>query len=357
MVAQAEELSSRLRDFLRRQPLVGLKSARRRTRFIEKLRESEKKLRVLRRRRFHGATDPLHTTFHPLRCIVENFKHKNPDEAVWLAFLSVQFGWDGTSGTGETIRRFYSRFGHGLWDWKAVAQASTSVRDWMRENSRRLHELRFGNHRKYETNRPDSKFGTPAVIESFVRWVAKHGNTSPYEAFQSFVEHAESREAAFDDLFWALKIRRFGRTAKFDLLCLLGNLGILPVAPPHPYLRGATGPRAGALLLVTGKKVGNLTTEIIDIVRELQSALGSRPNAWKMPCATGRRRRASCRGHAELRPRSAFFAKTVVAGQLGPVSRSPHDGKAPPEVGAAVRTSCGQVSLGASSGCAWRGSR
>ncbi len=131
----------------------------------------------------------------------------------------------------------------------------------------------MGNHRKYETHKPDGEVGSPAVIESFVRWVERYGNGGPYEVLRSFVERAHSPEAAFDDLFRAPKVRRFGRTAKFDLLCMMGNLGMLSVVPDHPHLQGATGPRAGALLLTAGKKEGRLTAEIIEIVRDLQLAL------------------------------------------------------------------------------------
>jgi len=274
VVDDSVRLSQRLDGFLATHPLVGLRGARERRRFIEKLSESQKKRGILRRGRFHGSADPLHCTFHPLCCVVDNFQRGSLDEALWVAFLCVHLGWDGTSKTRETTQRFYSRFGQGLWDWQTVARAPTSVRDWMRGNPRRLRELRFGNHRKYESHKPDGEIGTPAVIESFVRWAAEHGNGSPYEAFRSFVEQAEGPEEAFDHLFSALRIRRFGRTAKFDFLCLLGNLGILRVAPGHPYLRGATGPRAGALLLKTGVKEGKLTADIVDSVRELQAVLG-----------------------------------------------------------------------------------
>jgi len=274
LLIRSEKLTVRLGRFLAEHTIVGFRTSRERMRFIEKLVESQRKCQAFRHRMFLGGTDPLSDKFHPFRCILSNFENGDFDEAVWLGFLCVHFGWDGNPKTRETIRRFYSRFDQGLWNWKNVARNPLSVRDWMRENSRRLSELKFGNHRKYESNKPDSDVGTPAVIESFVRWAAVHGNGSAYKAFQSFVQPSASPEVAFENLFRALDIHRFGRTARFDFLCLLGDLGILAVAPAHPYLRGATGPKDGAILLVTGKKGGKLTTEVVDIVRDLQAALG-----------------------------------------------------------------------------------
>jgi alpha-glutamyl/putrescinyl thymine pyrophosphorylase-like protein len=273
MIDGAKDLSSRLEDFLNKRPLVGLRSTLERERFVEKLRESLRKLQVLRRRTFLGATDPRDTTFHPLRCIIDKFNEGNVDEAVWVAFLCTHFGWDGTASTRETIRLFYSRREEGLWDWTTVVRVPTGVRDWMRANGERLKQLKFGNHRKYESNEAQGNIGTPAVIESFVRWTARYGEGSPSQAFRLFIERAKNPTAAFDDLFNALEIRRFGRTAKFDLLSLLGNLGILSVAPAHPYLKAATGPRAGTLLMMTGKKKGSLTAEMLDVILTLQSAL------------------------------------------------------------------------------------
>ncbi len=233
-IIRSEKLSVRLGRFLAEHKIVGCRTSRERMRFIEKLVESQRKCQAFRHRMFSGSTDPLSDKFHPFRCILSNFENGDFDETVWLAFLCVHFGWDGNPKTRETIRRFYSMFDQGLWNWKTVARNPLSVRDWMRENSRRLSELKFGNHRKYESNKPDSDVGTPAVIESFVRWAAVHGNRSAYKAFQSFVQPSASPEMAFESLFRALDIHRFGRTARFDLLCLLGNLGILAVAPAHP---------------------------------------------------------------------------------------------------------------------------
>jgi len=56
-----------------------------------------------------------------------------------------------------------------------------------------------------------------------------------------------NHEASFDRLYSSLRhVFRLGRTGVFDLLCLLGNTGILTVRPGSCYLRGSIGPLRGA---------------------------------------------------------------------------------------------------------------
>ena len=257
--------------------MPGLRRHTSREKFIGALMDSDKKLRALRLRIFSGQTDPGTKDFHPLRAIVENFNKGEHDEATWLAFLCIHFGWTRQGGkSAETVRLFYRKFGKGKWDWKTVVRSPADVREWMLTLSKaELKQLKFGNHRKYETNNPSSAIGTPAVITSFVEWVRQNGDSSAWQAFVSAKKIGATPEAAFDFLYESLgQVKRFGRTAKFDFLCLLGNLGILDVVPAHCYLHDSTGPRAGALLLVIGGKEGSLTPQIEGIVRKLRNSLG-----------------------------------------------------------------------------------
>ena len=45
------------------------------------------------------------------------------------------------------------------------------------------------------------------------------------------------------------QVASFGRTACFDYLTMIGKLGLAPIVPGTPYLKGATGPLRGASLL------------------------------------------------------------------------------------------------------------
>jgi hypothetical protein len=247
-----------------------------REQFISCLIESEKKLRALRSRVFSGGTDPLRKDFNPLQTIVEYFKNGQRDEAVWLAFLCIHFGWTNrVRERSDSVRLFYGKFEKGSWNWETVVQSPASVKSWMLKcGEAELAELKFGNHRKYETNNPRSPAGPPAVITSFVEWSRYNGGGSAWRAFDSATRANPTPEKAFAHLYQSLTpVKRFGRTAKFDFLCLLGNLGILDVTPGHCYLRGATGPKQGALLLVTGKKKGKLTTRVQTTIEELRKAL------------------------------------------------------------------------------------
>jgi len=48
-------------------------------------------------------------------------------------------------------------------------------------------------------------------------------------------------------------VERFGRTAKFDYLTMVGKLGLAAIEPGSTYMQGATGPLKGARLLFGGR--------------------------------------------------------------------------------------------------------
>jgi hypothetical protein len=76
----------------------------------------------------------------------------------------------------------------------------------------------------------------------------------------------------FDELYKQMRVvKRFGRLATFDYLTMLGKLGIAPIYPGSPYLRGATGPLSGARLLFTGDAASTLD---VDVANDRVIALG-----------------------------------------------------------------------------------
>jgi Alpha-glutamyl/putrescinyl thymine pyrophosphorylase clade 3 len=217
------------------------------------------------------------------------------DEAVWLAFLTTHFGQE----ERNTVGLFYGKFGSGRWDWDTVSQNPDEVRHWMVAHPELLKRLKFGNHRKHETNKPEHPKGTAAIIESFVKWVDDNSHGDPYEHLQA-ASKGRSPELAFDHAYRTLTVTRFGRTARFDLLCLLGNLGILDVSPPHCYLSNATGPKSGAVLMVTGKKSGRVTERVDRVIRKLQRHLGVPVEAMEDALCNWQKRPKSARRTAEL---------------------------------------------------------
>jgi hypothetical protein len=272
----AVTVHNKLDEFLNSHPLPGLQLDQSRKRFVQLLCESwaqHSLVSSLYTQKFDSYAEPNSNSFHPVLGILENYQKGERDEAIWLAFLSIHFGLE-----LNTIRLFYGKFGQGCWDWKTVVKNPDQIRVFLQRNHGQLGLLKFGNHRKYESNDPDKLIGTPNVIRSFVRWVIDNGTSSPYDAFLKQVSRAISYEDAFDRLYRNLRVIRFGRTAKFDLLALFGNLNILAVKPGHCYLRGATGPSYGAKLMVTGRRKGNLSHNVEQVIMALQNHLGPPAN-------------------------------------------------------------------------------
>lgn len=263
------EIGTRLTKFQKANDLPGLKMEESRARFIEEVWKSQKKFRALSMLKLSNSADLYEKEFDPVKTIMKLFKEGHLDEAVWLSFLTTHFGLDAKN----TIGQFYRKFGEGLWNWESIYENANSIRNWLISNEKGFKPLRFGNHRKFETKDPNNPNGTPAVIQSFVEWVQKTGDGRPYQAL-CVVSQANTPEERFDRLYRGISLIRFGRTAKFDFLCLLGNLGILKISPPHCYLDESTGPKGGALLMVEGKIKGRVTANIEEIIRRLWLTLG-----------------------------------------------------------------------------------
>jgi hypothetical protein len=294
------ELERRLKEFQDEHNLPGLRRKQDRGRFIDELMCSRKRVGMERMRVFPGSKDPADEEFYPPRSIRDLFRKGELDEAVWLTFLYIHFG-----RKEESVRLFYGKFGEGHWSWEKVRRDPRSVQTWMRAHGERVKELKFGNHRKYESNDPNKRVGTHAVIDSFVKWARRNGDGSPFKALAKFVTNGKRPEDAFDEIFDAFDVLRFGRTAKFDFLCLLGNLGILRVSPGHCYLRGATGPRTGAILMVTGVRTKRLGREVETRIAELQEYLGVSAEAMEDAlCNWQKEDNQGCESQAERKRKS-----------------------------------------------------
>jgi Alpha-glutamyl/putrescinyl thymine pyrophosphorylase clade 3 len=157
-----------LNSFLATNPLPGLRADQSRKRFLQRLSESWEQhsiISALSTQKISGSADPHGFGFDPWSGILENYQKGKFDESIWLAFISIHFGL-----VLNTIRAFYGKFGEGRWDWQSVANNPDEIRLHFRMNRERLKLLKFGNHRKRESNDPDKTVGTPSVIRSFVTW-------------------------------------------------------------------------------------------------------------------------------------------------------------------------------------------
>ncbi len=195
-----------------------------------------------------------------LRWISEVQRSGDLDEALWRGFLAGHFGRP-SAGLREPEKIMSAGWflcgfsATPIWTWDRVSSDCRGFEAWLQSHQMDLKTLQFGNHRKYESKRPEKLF---EVISSFVAWVKSNGGT-PRQAFAA--DGSDDPWARFDTLFHAMKgIQRFGRTARFDTLCLLGNLELVSVIPGSCYLDGATGPLRGAEKLWGKYAVSRLTS-------------------------------------------------------------------------------------------------
>ena len=251
-----------------KQTLPGIQNPNARTALVEQIIESERRVRfvgVIKSRPISPLrADPNSDLFDPIRAAAIHRSMGNIEEAYWLTFLFVHFGKHLRSGY-RAIRAVYGALGERQrWDWETTSTNPGEFRKWLGENEKEIRKRVpniFGNHRKYESLSGQSSQGTGEVIESYVRWV------SPPRTHERLVrEHYDLSRTnpyeTFDSLFHSLKtVARFGRTARFDYLTMIGKLGLANIAPRTAYLKNATGPLAGARLLFRGSRSANLNAE------------------------------------------------------------------------------------------------
>jgi hypothetical protein len=225
---------------------------------------------ILKGRDIHpDRANPDSDLFDPERAALLYARNGNPDEAIWLIFLSIHFGKHGKDGW-RMVRDVYSGLGTGRWTWERTSAQPDAFRRWLRANRASIRGA-FGNHRKYETLDADSKGSTALVIESSIELF----RPTPSGYFAALVRSTGNDPMEiFDAAYQGLRIARFGRLAKFDFLSLLGRMDLAPLKAGTAYLRGATGPLRGARLLVDGDPSSSTSADDLDaILQRLDQAL------------------------------------------------------------------------------------
>ena len=252
LATQLQQHSSTLRR------LPGIGPPENRATFVEQIIESLRRVRyvhVLRTRELSPhRLDPTTSSFDPIRGAVLASRAGDLDEAFWLVFLFVHFGKHRRWGW-RRLRSVYGRLGERpRWDWRHTSGDPLAFRTWLHDSQERLRRIPggFGNHRKYESLDAYSPRGTGAAVESYVQWVAPPRTHN--ELVQRALDEGDTDPVrTFGTLYDSLQnVARFGRTARFDYLCMLSKLGLAPIQPGSAYLKGATGPVRGARLLFGG---------------------------------------------------------------------------------------------------------
>lgn len=277
--ALAKELATRLQSYTKR-PLAGLQGPGRLDAFVGQLVESVRRVEFvlsLPNGKLSGARiDPANDAFDPVRAAVWSKLNGNDDEAYWLAFMSVHFGKHLRDGW-RLARDVYAGGGQ-RWDWIRTSSDPSGFRAWLGAEEPRWKgdgiNRRFGNHRKYESRDAQSTGGTGAVVASYVDWVGpSRSHAALIASHASKVGNAPA--TLFDSLYESMSaVARFGRTARFDFLTMVGKLGLAAIEPGSTYMAGATGPRRGANLLfaddVNAKlRTGDLEQWLIELARHL----------------------------------------------------------------------------------------
>jgi hypothetical protein len=276
----AEELLSFARE---RRPLPGVGSSVALDVFAGQLVESTHRVRypsVIQTRDLSPRrSDPEDAMFDPLLAAELARRAGDAEEACWLVFLFVHFGKH-LAGGWRYARQVYSGMTRGKrWDWPAVSQDPEGFRVWLRRCGDTIKSDPraggFGSHRKYQSLDADSNTGTGAAVATYVGWVT---SAVTHRGLLGAAVSVAGRDGqmAFDNLYRSMSVvASFGRTARFDYLCMIGKLGLAPIAPGSPYLKGATGPLAGARLLFGGTPSARIQAETADAwVVELGAALG-----------------------------------------------------------------------------------
>lgn len=240
--------------------LLGIRSKPCRVAFIEQVLESLHRVAypsvIACRDISPERANPNSPLFDPLRAAI--FKHRagQVDEAFWFIFLFVHFGKH-LRTKWRLAKDVYGCLGQGApWTWARVSANPRGFREWLADNRAILTgdgvARHFGNHRKYESLDGWSRNGTGEAVETYVQWIG------PTRTHQQLIQAAQAiagndPRRLFHHLYITMnQVTRFGRTAKFDYLTMLGKLRFAPIEPGSTYMDGATGPFSGARLLFGG---------------------------------------------------------------------------------------------------------
>jgi len=271
-----QSLEDKLKDFAKQaRPLPGIVTkATRETlalQMVASLRRLDYTAHLLHRDISPLRADPNDILFDPERAAILLHRNGDFDEAVWITFLSIHFGKHRRYGW-QRLRDVYSGLGKKTWTWPKVSGDVLPFRNWLEDNEEKIGGA-FGNHRKYVSLSGLSSNGTGAAIASYVEWIGP-GHSHSKQFAHLVKESGNDPEVIFDHFYNSMHVKQFGRLGKFDFLALLGRLKLAPIVPGKAYLKGATGPLAGARLLFGGKDDATLSESKLEgYIAELDRVL------------------------------------------------------------------------------------
>lgn len=257
------ELEEKLNNVIQLLPLIGINNPVSRDCFIRQLIDSVRRIKYITTVR--GKTiSPLCTlssndAFDPIKAASWHIQQNNVDEAFWLIFLLTHFGKNKNSGWGLVKSVYGGVTTPNLWTWTNASANPREIRQWLQQNYQLVRSSgSFGNHRKRESINDNF---TGATIESYIEWVRNNnGHERLFQATEGLTP-----EGNFQRLYDSMNVVfRFGRTAKFDYLTMVGKLGLENIVPGSIYMHGATGPLTGARLLFGGNTTANISIDTLE---------------------------------------------------------------------------------------------
>jgi hypothetical protein len=278
------EIDEHLRAYGREvRALPGIEADDARLAFLEQVAESIHRVRYARivaARSVHPSrVDPSSSMFDPVKGAIFRMRQGELDEAFWLVFFFVHFGKHLRDGY-RLGRDIYGRLGtQPQWTWQEVSRNPRGFREWLDSAQDALKNdgvrRRFGNHRKYESLDAWSANGTGEAVETYVTWVRPFGTHAGLVA-DAHARVGTDRRRVFRALYESMEaVARFGRTARFDYLAMVGKLGLADIEPDSTYMTESSGPVSGARLLFSGNARTKLRTRDLDEwLIELDQRLG-----------------------------------------------------------------------------------
>lgn len=273
---EINRLSTILLSFSRNHfPLPGIIAPADRQVFIKQLIDSIRRVNFVRTIASRPISplraDPNNVDlFDPVRAAVHYKNIGEVEEACWLVFLITHFGVHPRS-RWRYLQEVYGKLNdRPFWTWQEVVASPTDFRSWLLANEAHISRgssRGFGGHRRYTSLSATSPIGTGAAVSSYIAWVQRHGNHRSL-INSALVASRNDAGDAFEYLNRSMEeVVSFGRLARFDYLTMLGKTGLAPITPPHPYLKDATGPLAGARLMLQGSVAVELS--ILELERRL----------------------------------------------------------------------------------------
>ncbi len=216
--------------------------------------------------------EPGSHLFDPLKASIHYRNNGFFDEAHWIAFLGTHFGKHESQGWRLAAKIYGGLQGQPYWTWQRASQNPDGLTHWLHAHKNYLldpqNNLKFSNHRKYESLNTNSRNHTGEVAASYIRWVLNYGD---HRALLNNIQAnvGQNPNDIFDFFYSEMtkKVVRFGRLGAFDHVCMIGKLGLAPVEPASAYIGPATGPRRGANLFLFNNANANTPA------RELEVAL------------------------------------------------------------------------------------